>query len=192
MVNIMKKCVLFLAIIFTGVGLSAEYHIDKEKKNSVKFISEAPVEQIEGITDAIDGYILWENDNPLNNSEFYFDVDLNTIDTGIGLRNRHMRDNYLETEKFQYALFKGTVTSVDTLDDGKTLNVVVDGMMTLHGIDHQYEITGSVSHDGETLQVYSDFEVLLTDHKITIPKLMFLKISEIIQIELDFYLTKQK
>ena len=191
MVIKMKKSIL-LILFFTGTGLSAEYHIDKEKKNSVTFISEAPVEQIEGLTDAIDGYILWENEGPPNNSEFYFEVDLNTIDTGIGLRNRHMRENYLETDKFQYAIYKGNVTKIDTLNDGNTLNAVVEGIFNLHGVDQQYEINGVVELDGKTLKVSSDFEIKLTDHKITIPKLMFLKISEIIQIELDFYLTKQK
>ncbi|MBN2412820.1 YceI family protein [candidate division KSB1 bacterium] len=183
--------ILIFVFFITGVCISAEYHIDREKTNSVRFISEAPVEQIEGVTDAIDGYILWEKNNPLDKSEFYFQVDLNTIDTGIELRNRHMRENYLETEKFQYAIYKGNVTSVDTLNDGETLNVIVKGMFNLHGIDQQYEIAGSVSKEGKTLKVSSDFEISLSGHKITIPKLMFLKISEIIHIELDFYLIKQ-
>ena len=191
MVTFMKKIFLLFVLIFTGIGLSAEFQIDREKKNSVKFISEAPVEQIEGDTDAIDGYILWEGDNPLNKNEFYFEVDLNKLDTGIGIRNRHMRENYLETEKFQYAIFKGNLTSIDTLDNGNTFQVVVEGFLNIHGVDQQYEITGSVINEEKTLKITSDFEIILTDHKITIPKLMFLKISEIIHIELDFYLKKQ-
>ncbi len=177
--------------MLTGACFSAEYHIDREKANSVRFISEAPVEQIEGVTDAIDGYILWEKNNPLSKSEFYFQVDLNTIDTGIELRNRHMRENYLETDNFRYAVYKGEITSIDTLDNVSAFQVVVEGLINLHGEDQQYKITGAVHKEGKTLKVSSDFEISLSAHKIMVPKLMFMKISEIIHIELDFYLIKQ-
>ncbi|MBK9304990.1 MAG: YceI family protein [bacterium] len=35
------------------------------------------------------------------------DVDLAALDTGIGLRNRHMRENHLETDRFPQAVFRG-------------------------------------------------------------------------------------
>ena len=61
-----------------------------------------------------------------------FEVDLRSLDTGLDLRNEHMRDKYLETDKFPNAVFE-----LDPLEIGsKTFT----GLMTLHG--RSKKITG--------------------------------------------------
>ena len=111
---------LFLTIIVAfNLLLSAEYQVDHSRENVVKFISHAPMDDFEGVTDKIDGYIYWEGDNLLNKSDMYFEVDLNSIDTGIGLRNRHMRDNYLETDQYPYTHFKGTLTKAEKVSENE-------------------------------------------------------------------------
>ena len=88
-------------------------NVDKSAENMVKFISDAPIEDFEGVTSSIDGYLFWEGDDLLNQSELYFEVDLNTVDTGIGLRNRHMRENYLHTDKFPKTHFTAKLIKAD-------------------------------------------------------------------------------
>jgi polyisoprenoid-binding protein YceI len=98
-----KTYAAFLLFLFQfGYCISAEYHVDRKGQNLVKFISDAPLDNFEGTTDNVDGYIVWDGDNPVNNSEFHFEAELSTLDTGIGLRNRHMRENYLETDKYPW------------------------------------------------------------------------------------------
>ena len=46
--------------MIAGFLVAGEYHVDKERENQVKFISDAPLEDFEGVTDKIDGYIFWE------------------------------------------------------------------------------------------------------------------------------------
>ena len=187
----MKKLIIYFGILCLVANLSAmEYQVDKTKDNMVLFVSQAPVESFDGSTNSIDGYVLWKGDNPLNQCEFYFEVDLSTFDTGIGMRNQHMRDNYLETDKFRYAIFTGTLTSIDTLDIENTYDVVVDGMLNLHGVEQPYTMDGRVSLDADTMNVQCGFEVMLEQHKIKVPKIMFVKISPIIQLDINFYLRK--
>ena len=96
-----KMFYLILAICFFTYysSFSKEYNVDKSAKNIVKFISDAPMEDFEGITDKIDGYLINDDISNLKNSEFYFEVDLNSVKTGIALRDRHMREDYLNTAK---------------------------------------------------------------------------------------------
>ena len=49
--------------------------MDKSRQNQVKFVSNAPIEDFEGVTDKIDGFIFWENDDLTKNSALYFEVD---------------------------------------------------------------------------------------------------------------------
>ena len=170
-----------------NVTFATELHVDKTKKNLVKFISDAPIENFSGVTDKIDGYVFWHANDTLKSSEIYFEVDLNSIDTGIGLRNRHMRDNYLETGKYPFAKYRGRLTEIRKIAPGE-FEIKVKGKMSIHGEDKNLDTVGKVSINGKSYHLSWDFEVKLTDYKIKVPKLMFLKIDEIIKLEIAFYL----
>ena len=84
--------------------------MNRDHDNLVRFISQAPIEDFDGVTDRIDGYVLldglrFESSAGGPETEFYLEVELASLDTGIGLRNRHMRENYLEVEEYPYATF---------------------------------------------------------------------------------------
>lgn len=180
--------IILVLILFSGQA--AEFQVSKSRKNQVKFISNAPVESFEGITDQIDGYIYWDGGDLTRNSELYFEVDLNTLDTGIGLRNRHMRENYLETDKFPRTYYKGKIVSVQKMSEN-TYQVQAEGMMFIHGVEKPLSVTGTISREEEGLfRIQTAFEIKLSDYKIKIPSLMFFKIDERMQLELDFYVEK--
>jgi len=181
--------ILILILILFG-SQATEFQVSKSRQNLVKFVSDAPVESFEGITDQIDGYIYWEGEDLTQNSELYFEVDLNTLDTGIGLRNRHMRDNYLETDKFPRTYYKGKIISAQKKDEN-TYQVQVEGLMFIHGVEKPLSVNGTISREEEGIfRIHTTFEVKLSDYKIKIPKLMFFKIDERMQLELDFYVEK--
>ena len=167
-----------------------EYHVDRSAKNVVKFISDAPVEDFEGVTNKIDGYLVHQGDDLTAGSDLYFEVDLRTLDTGIGLRNRHMREDYLHTDKFPHAKFSGRIVEA-TPSGGKT-DVKVRGTMDIHGVKRPMEVKGSISGGGERLRVRATFDVKLTDHKIEVPQFMFLKIDENMELVVDFTLNNVK
>ena len=179
-----------LFLFFTPL-FSKELHVDQNKKNTITFISNAPLENFKGITDKIDGYVFWEGTDPLNNSELLFEVDLNTLDTGIGLRNRHMRNNYLETEKYPSASYKGKLVKVERISE-TNYTVQSKGVMTIHGNGQPLLVNATITNNGEKFQMTCRFKVKLSDYKIKIPKLMFYKSNENMAIELDVYLTERK
>lgn len=172
--------------ILSAVAQKTEYHVDKQADNLVKFISDAPIENFEGVTDHIDGYLVYQGDDPTSGSELYFEVDLRTLDTGIGLRNRQMREDYLHTDRFPYAAFKGRIIRATPSEEG--ISVDARGTMDIHGVKRPMQISGVISGRGETRRLRSRFEVTLGDHDIEIPQFMFLKIDEVMQLVLDFSL----
>lgn len=167
-----------------------EYHVALDSENSVRFISRAPLEEFDGVTDRIDGYVLLnqgglEGSDGGEDTEFYFEVDLASLDTGIGLRNRHMRDNYLEVEKYPYATFKGRIESVESAQAGR-FRVTAQGVMSIHGRERELSFPCNIARSGDGYRTTCSFEILLTDFDIEIPKIMFLKLADEIRIELDF------
>jgi len=180
----MIRMILIFFYLYISIWPS-EFNVDKNKTNLVKFISDAPVEDFEGVTNIIDGYVFFEGDDILNESDLYFEVDLRKIDTGIGLRNRHMRENYLHTDKYPFAVYKGKITKADKKNES-TYNVDVDGQMTIHGVTKPLKVKGTLSRNDKSINIKSNFEIKLTDYNIEVPKFMFLKISEIMKLIVDF------
>jgi polyisoprenoid-binding protein YceI len=190
---LLKATLLIVALLLSASQATAqksEYHVDRSAKNVVKFISDAPVENFEGVTNSIDGYLTHTGDDIGTDGELYFEVDLRTLDTGIGLRNRHMREEYLHTDKFPYARFNGRIA--ETQPSGGKTKVKVRGIMDIHGVKRPMEVGGSVTQTGDRLRINTTFDVRLTDHKIEVPKFMFLKIDENMELVLDFTLKKVK
>lgn len=194
--QIMSKEVLIviwgMMFLVAGSATAAEYHVDTTAQRMVKFTSKAPLENFDGTTNRIDGYAVIPFDTlqtgaGYDSSKFYFEVDLNALDTGIGLRNRHMRENYLETDQFPFAQFAGRISDAGREAD-TAVHLSIAGEMTIHGVKQPKTAAILATRDGSRYHVRGQFPVALPDYKIKVPKLMFMKISDTVQVRLDFYL----
>jgi len=185
----MKKVILYI-LLLTGLLLSREYQVDKYKDNLVKFVSDAPIEDFEGITNRIDGYMYHEGSELTEKSELYFEVDLNSLDTGIGLRNRHMRENYLETDHFPFTHFKGKIISIAMADDN-TISVEAEGTIFIHGVEKPLNVKANLIKQENGYRIQANFIVKLSDFQIDIPSIMFYKIDENMDLHLDFYVKEK-
>lgn len=171
-------------------AVAQEFQVDPRAENVVRFTSRASIEEFQGVSDRIDGYVLLNGPTLSgttggDSTEVYLEVDLASLDTGIGLRNRHMRDNYLEVRKYPFATYRARIARAEA-GPGQTYRVSARGTLSIHGVDRERELTCRVEPRGSGYRAQCAFEVLLSDHDIDIPKIMFLKLANEIRLELDF------
>ena len=99
-------------------------------------------------------------------------MDLTTIDTGIGLRNQHLREKYLEVGKGKG--FDRAVLSALQLNgaDGEAFEgrTGFSGMLVLHGVKHLVEGTVEIRREGAGRRVQAEFPLVLTDFGVTPPE----------------------
>ena len=139
----------------------------KTENGEVTFFSEAKFNSFTGNSELLQGLIDFDK----NLVDFY--VDLNTLKTGIGLRDRHMRDNYLETKKYPYAEFTGNFEKIPTLSTDKPEMVQVKGVFKIHGIEQIRLIEGKLTKEQSgDLLLEVNFDVKLEDHGIEVPKVL--------------------
>lgn len=181
----------FFALTMPVIG--AEYHIDKAKDNQVMFISEVPMSEFKVKTSQIDGYVYWEGteaipkDPQSKKSDIYFEVQLNSLDAGNSMYNRHLKEDYLETKKYPYATFKAQIEKIEQLTDS-TFAAHVEGDFSIHGKKKRINLIGQAVKLGDIFRVECEFMVKLTDYEIEIPKLMFFEADDEIKVNLDFYI----
>ena len=189
----LKIIMLFFLIFLTsGKIFGGDWQVDEKAKNSVTFYSSTSLLDFEGKTENIDGYMYWKGEKDFGeDTDLYFEIQLNTFDTGIGKRNRDMRDDILETKKYPYASFKGKIVNTE-IKDG-VYKVIVKGEMFLHGIKKEMEIPSVITRKNGRMNIKANFSISLKEFNITAPSLIaFIKVADEIKLELDFNLLEIK
>ena len=177
-------------VCIAHTGYAAEWHVDKKAENQVVFISKVVAFTFEGTTDRIDGYIYWAGDQFFErDTQVRFEVDLGTLDTDNGKRDSDMR-GVLETDKWPYAVFEGVSSSIVKIDSTVTaFRVKTKGTISIHGIEKELEVPGLITVEDGRIHLKSRFSIKLSDFDIEAPSLVaFVKVSDEIKIDLDFYL----
>jgi polyisoprenoid-binding protein YceI len=115
-------------------------------------------------------------------------VDLRTLDTGISLRNDHLREDYLEVDKG--AGFDKAVLSEITLNglnaealDGKG---TFSGSLTLHGVKKTVSGPAEVRKAGIGSRVKASFPVNLADYNIPEPRYLGVGVKNTVQVDVTF------
>ena len=85
---------LVLLICLPAAVEGGEWHVDRKAEgNEVKYTSTVAAFSFTGETGQIDGFIYWEGDSlSVENSQLHFEVNLASFDSGIGKRDRDMRE----------------------------------------------------------------------------------------------------
>lgn len=174
----MKYFIVAIAIIAQIGSLQAQ-DIQVCKDVYVKIYSEAPLENIEGVSEKGVSAI-----NPAENS-LYFEVPIRSLDFEKDLMEEHFNENYMESEKYPTAIYNGTFSSnVDWATPGE-YEVTVKGTFEVHGVEQERTDNGKIVIDeGGNIKATASFNVACADHKIKIPKLVVKNIAEEIEVTL--------
>ena len=148
------------------------------KNGTVGFVSEAPLELIKAESKKLTGGL------DLQVRNFAFSVDIDSFDGfNSGLQKEHFRENYMETDKFPKATFKGKIIEdVDLLKDGSIV-VRAKGIFQIHGTEKEHILKVRLNRHYNLIEFQTNFDVLLDDHNIKVPKIVNQKIASVIAVQ---------
>ena len=108
-------------------------------------------------------------------------VLLEQFDTGIELRNKHMKEKYLETQKWQTAeltLTKMTLPDSCQQDECEASKVPFEGTLSLHGVKKPVSGTSDVKKKSSEVEANFDFKFPLSDFGIETPSFMGVTVAQ--------------
>jgi len=156
------------------------------KNAKISLYSSAPIEDIKAETSS--GVSIFNS----STGELDFSVSIQSFQFEKSLMQEHFNSDYMESDKFPKASFKGTIKEhVDVSKDG-TYPVTTTGDLTVHGVTQKRTIPGTLTVKSGVITMTSQFVVKCADHNIKIPSIVFHNIAESIQMNVSATYTAYK
>ncbi|ASU35162.1 YceI family protein [Mucilaginibacter xinganensis] len=156
------------------------------KNATISLFSSAPIEDIKASTST--------GVSVLNTAtgELNFSVAIASLKFEKSLMQEHFNSDYMESDKYPRATFKGKIAEkIDAAQDG-TYPVNVTGDLTVHNVTAHRTIPGTLVIKGGVISMKSEFMVKCADHHIDIPRIVFHNIAETIKINVSATYTANK
>ena len=184
----MTKASVLTVILF--LVTTSMYAQDKffTKSGKLSFYSKAPLEDIEATNKSVTAVLDAKTGN------LQFALLMKGFEFEKALMEEHFNENYVESDKFPKAEFKGQVVNNSVIDYNKDgeYTAKVKGVLSIHGQSKEVESIGKLIVKGGKLVTDAKFNIQLSDFKINIPALVKDKISNTVQIDVDCILEPLK
>ena len=104
----------------------------------------------------------------------------------VALMEEHFNENYVESDKYPKAVFKGKIEGFDQNNLTETAkDFILKGKLELHGKSNDINTKAKISKSNAGIKIVSNFPVNASDFNIEIPSVVQRKVSNKINVEID-------
>lgn len=190
-------------IVFLGSGVFAkENKVDvavvskkkieiKDQESQVEFIAigKPSLLKINGKGGKMTGKV--EIDNSIVSGNFV--VPLGGLTTGIDLRDEHMRNKYLQTDKFPNAELQ--ISELKLEKSPMTSNFITKGLpfkgkLKIHDTESDVEGNFDIESMEHAIVIKAKTKTSIAAHKIDIPSYVGIKVADEVEINVDLKIVK--
>ena len=180
MLNV-RVWILLLSVILSAKAQSQTVYVSDS--SAVSFRSETPLETIEALNHASTVMI------NMPDRTVQVKVPVSAFQFQNKLMQEHFNEGYLEPEKFPYATFRGKLSDSLDLSIDTVYAVQAIGMLNVHGIDRVHEFIGKIVCEDSIAQLQSKFNLVLEDHEVKVPGVVFDNIAKQVSVRVYFRLS---
>jgi hypothetical protein len=170
------SCAMLLLTFSQG---SAQKYFTRD--GTIEFMSDASVEKIEAVNQKVASVL------DCQSGQVEFAVLIKSFHFEKALMEEHFNENYLESNKYPKATFKGTITNMSEISFTVpgSYDAKVQGDLTIHGVTKPLTVIGMIKVSPGEIFAKSTFEITVADYDIEIPKLVRDNIAKIVQIHAE-------
>jgi YceI-like domain len=178
MIMIRKALLLIILCAISGQVLSQRYFT---RDGKIVFKSDAPLEVIESTNKK--AMFVWDTES----GAIEMAALIKSFRFEKALMEEHFNENYMESEKYPKAKFKGRVTNMSSINLGENGNYVADieGDLTMHNVTQSINLKSDIVVENGLVNSIATFEIAVADYDIKIPKIVREKIAKTVQITVD-------
>jgi polyisoprenoid-binding protein YceI len=184
----MKKIIITAGFLLTVLsGAFAQKYLTRTAKVNFNATAPSSPEKVEAVNNEV------ANIFDATTGDMIFQVLVKSFKFERALMQEHFNENYMESDKFPKADFKGKITNIAGVNYSKdgSYNVTAAGALTIHGVTHDVSVPGTITVQGGNLKLKAKFSVKLADYNISIPTLVADKINKEATVTLESDLAKK-
>lgn len=161
----MKKSLQYFFLLILAVAAGNFIYAQKvynTRTGYISFFSSAPLEDIEAKNTAV-----WSQLSSAN-GQYNFEMNMKDFHFENDLMEEHFNEDYVHSDKFPKAYFKGFITNLRDINFSKdgVYNATVKGSLTIHGVTREIIQNGTIEIKGGKAIARSKFKVLRKDYNI--------------------------
>jgi hypothetical protein len=160
---------LFLTLVFSA---NAQKYMTKS--GYLGLYSHTPMEDIKGDNNQVASVL------DTSTGDIVFQALVKSFHFEKALMEEHFNENYMESEKFPKASFKGKITNLSSVNFSKPglYDVTVEGDLTIHDVTNKVNVKGIIEVAPGGINANSKFPIVPEDYKINIPGVVREKIAK--------------
>lgn len=168
-------------------------------RNLVEFVSDALLEKVVGISNAVSGWLELDPDRLADGVRGEFEIDVRTFETGVEARNEQFREKYLGAGEHPVANFTLTTllsSSKPRLGEGQPVVLRVEGTLRAKGVVKPQAVLVKLTYfkeseltrqrlSGNLMKASASFDVDTQLFGINIPENFRARLSRFVQVTAD-------
>jgi polyisoprenoid-binding protein YceI len=176
----MKTTFLFLTLLSVSLFAGAQ---DKymTKTGHVRFYGHTPMEDILANNQQAASIL------DVKTGDIVINILIKSFEFERALMQEHFNENYMESDKYPKATFKGNVTNMNKVNPGKdgSYPVTVMGDLTIHNVTKNTTTPGTLEVKGGRILANAKFMVAPEDFGIQIPGVVKEKIAKEMDVTVE-------
>ena len=179
----MKKIVLLSLLALSAFSLKAQKYITRN--GFIRFFGETQFETIKADNNQVASIL------DTQTGEIVFQALMKSFQFEKALMEEHFNENYVESDKYPKAVFKGKIADLSAVDFTKNgvYNVQVQGELSLHNVTKNITVPGTLEVSDKGIEAKSKFQVKPEDYNIEIPSVVRDKIAQEMDVTVDMKYT---
>jgi polyisoprenoid-binding protein YceI len=149
------------------------------KNGMVSFFSKTPIENIEAENNQVLSIV------DVSNGQMAIAILMKSFMFEKALMQEHFNENYVESDKYPKAIFKGDILDFDKMV-GLETTASIKGNLTMHGVTNETTIEAVIKRTVDLVEMTGDFFINLSDFDVKIPSVVKNNISQKIKVSFRF------
>lgn len=179
----MKQVILFSVLILSWLNTFSQ---DKKITRTGTVIFEASVPSFEEVKAKNESVTCVLN---IKTGEIASLVLMKGFRFKIALMEEHFNENYIESDKYPKATFKGTIQGFNwNIIDSSPKDFKMKGVLEMHGKSKEINAIATLRKVNDGLEINSNFNVNSDDFNIEIPQMLTKKVAKKVNVKTLFLL----
>jgi polyisoprenoid-binding protein YceI len=173
------KSIITVLCCFLFITISNSQERFLTKNGAINFYSKAPMEDITADNNQVLSIV------DAGKGKMAISILMKSFLFEKALMQEHFNENYVESDKYPKATFKGDILGFYSVNE-TTSKKQVKGVLTIHGVSKEITIEANMTKKDDIFLVEGDFMVNLEDFKVKIPAIVAKKIAKEIKVTFEF------